>query len=181
VFGQRCPLGFSPWNVAWDNAGGGMLRMQGISDGTSNTMAIIEKPMVTGVGPFSYHNWALNGNSGSQQGGVNMWAMSDMPPEGLPMFGTACNDPAQTWDDEYGQWWVGSCQFSTGAPEFFHPLRRRLVPAQQNVYTIYPYHSSGAQVLLCDGSVRNMSTNISVQAWSAAITPAGGEVNALDQ
>jgi hypothetical protein len=34
---------------------------------------------------------------------------------------------------------------------------------------------------MCDGSVRTISTTISVRAWSAAVTPAGAEAFALDQ
>jgi prepilin-type N-terminal cleavage/methylation domain-containing protein len=183
VFGTRAPAGWSPWNVAWENAGGGTMRMTGIADGTSNTLAVVEKSMVTGVGPFSYHNWSLNGNSGSQQGGVNMWAMTDMPPEGLPFFGTNCDDPTQTWDDQYGQWWLSTgCAVVSGSSiEYFHPPRPRLIPSQQNVYTIYPFNSAGCQALLMDGSVRMVSTSISVQAWSAAVTPNGGEAIGLDQ
>jgi prepilin-type N-terminal cleavage/methylation domain-containing protein len=179
VFGTKGPAGYSPWNVAWDNGGGGMLRMTSISDGTSNTLAVVEKSMVTGVGPFSYKDWSINGNSGSQQGGVNMYATTDTPPEGMPMFGTCCDDPNQTWDDQYGQWWLGSCQFTTGGPEYFHPPQPRLVPSQQNVYTIYPYNAGGCQALMCDGSVRMFTTSVSVPAWSAAVTPNGGEAIGL--
>ena len=62
-----------------------------------------------------------------------------------------------------------------------NPPRRSLVPSQQNVYTIYPYHVGGNQALMCDGSVRMITTSVSVPAWSAAVTPAGGEVLSLDQ
>src|SRR5262249_23075161 len=62
VFGQATPGGgFSLWNIEWDNAGGGMRTMTGISDGTSNTLAVIEKPMVTGSSVIGVKNWALYG------------------------------------------------------------------------------------------------------------------------
>ena len=180
VFGSRTPGGWSPWNVAWDNGGGGMMRMMSISDGTSNTLAVVEKPMMTGQGVMRYQDWGLSGGTGSQNNGISMWATTDTPPEGVPMFGTCCDDPTQTWDDAYGQWWASSCQFTAAGPEYFHPPRPRLIPAQQDVYTIYPYNAAGCQGLMCDGSVRMITTSVTVPAWSAAVTPNGGEVISLN-
>ena len=61
------------------------------------------------------------------------------------------------------------------APLRFQPPRPRLIPSQQYFYNIYPMGAAGVQVLMCDGSVRGISTSISVEAWSAGITPNGGE------
>jgi prepilin-type N-terminal cleavage/methylation domain-containing protein len=178
VFGTKAPTtdgGWSPWEVAWNNGGGGMLRMTGITDGTSNTMAVSEKQAFTNVYPLYYKDWSVV-NNGSPAGGYNMWAMTDTPPEGMPMFGTNCKDPTQTWDNTYGQWWQSSCQLVAGDPhEYFQPPQPRLVPSQQQVYNIYPFYAGGVQVLMLDGSVRLVTTSVSVQAWSAAITPNGGE------
>jgi len=170
--------GFSPWNVAWNNSGGGRKSMTGISDGTSNTFAVCEKYMVTGDRQMRYRDWSIVNSGGSQQQGINMWASTDSPPEGVPFFGTNCDDPSQTWDDEYGQWWAGSCMFTVNGirQEYYHPPRRRLVPTQQQVYTIYPMTASGVQMLMLDGSVRNVGTNLTVPVWSAGVTPDGGEV-----
>jgi prepilin-type processing-associated H-X9-DG protein len=139
--------------------------------------------MVMGNQQMSYKDWSVvNAWSGSAQpGGIQMWATTDTPPEGMPMFGCNCNDPTQSWDDEYGQWWRNTCRFTSGGPEYFHPPRRRLTPDQMQGYNIYPYHTSGCQALMCDGSVRNISTTISVPSWSAAVTPNGGEAFNLDQ
>jgi len=186
VFGQAAPTsdgGWSVWEVAWNNAGGGMMRMTGIIDGTSNTLAVIERPMVIGSQQMYYQDWSVvNAWSGSvQPGSIQMWATTDTPPEGMPFFGCNCNDPTQSWDDEQGQWWNGNCRLVSGdSREYFQPPRRRLVPAQMHGYNIYPYHTSGCQAVMCDGSVRNINTNVTVPAWSAAVTPAGGESLNLD-
>jgi prepilin-type N-terminal cleavage/methylation domain-containing protein len=179
VFGTMAPNGWTPWNVAWDNGGGGMMKMTGILDGTSNTLAVVEKSMVTGDRQMYYHDWSVVHSGGSQQQGISMWATTDTPPEGMPMFGTNCKDPNATWDNTYGQWWRPSCNFG-GQYEYFQPPHTRLVPSQQQVYNIYPYNVAGTQALMCDGSVRLVTTSVSVQAWSAAVTPAGGETFSLD-
>ena len=43
------------------------------------------------------------------------------------------------------------------------------------------YHTGGVQVGMVDGSVRFLSQEISIQAWRAAGTPAGGEVSQLEE
>jgi prepilin-type N-terminal cleavage/methylation domain-containing protein len=183
VFGQPAPTsdgGWSVWEVAWNNAGGGMTKVGSISDGLSNTLAVVEKPKVTGLGTLVYHNWGTSGGTGSQQLGVNTWAVTDMPPEGMAFFGCNCNDPTVTWDDTYGQWWLGNCKLVKGDPnEYFQPPQPRPIRSQQSAWNIYPFNAGGVQCLMCDGSVRTLTTTVTVQAWSAAVTPAGGEVAAL--
>jgi prepilin-type N-terminal cleavage/methylation domain-containing protein len=183
VFGTPTSTGgFSVWNVEWDNAGGGTRTIPGISDGTSNTLAVIEKPMVTGIGTLSVHNWGTTVvGGGSQQTGVNTWACTDTPPEAVAFFGCNCNDPRVTWDDTYGQWWLSTCRNIGGnGLEYYQPPQQRLVPSQQNGWNIYAYNAGGAQALLCDGSVRMINTSISIPSWSAAVTPDGGEVLGSD-
>ena len=103
-----------------------------------------------------------------------MWATTDTPETGLPFFGCTCNDPNQTWDDEYGQWWLTDFKFG-GQVEYFQPPRRRLIPSQQNFYNLYEMSPGGVQCLMGDGSVRTISSSITIPAWSAAVTPDGGE------
>src|SRR5438445_571023 len=46
VFGQAPQDGtFSVWAVAWNNVGAGKTKIPGIGDGTSNTLAVVEKGM----------------------------------------------------------------------------------------------------------------------------------------
>lgn len=181
VFGQFTPGGtMSVWDVAWSNAGGGQRTMGGISDGTSNTLAVVEKQMVTGDATLSFQDWGTVGATGAgYSDGVNMWAVTDTQPEGLAFFGCNCNDPTQTWDDQQGQWWMGSCKF--GNFEYFQPPVPKPIASQQNAFNIYPFNAGGVtQALMCDGSVRRITISVSVQAWSAAVTPDGGETVPLN-
>ena len=42
------------------------------------------------------------------------------------------------------------------------------------------YHTSGVNVLLMDGSVRQVTNSVSLAAWRAAGTRSGGEVIGLE-
>src|SRR5262249_31347517 len=182
VFGQFTPGGtMSVWDVSWSNAGGGQTRVTAITDGTSNTLAVVEKQMVTGDATLSFKDWGTQGGtSPGFSDGVNIWGATDTQPEGVAFFGCNCNDPTQSWDDKDGQWWLGNCKFG-GTLEYFHPPQRRPIPSQQNAFNIYPFNGGNVLLaLLCDGSVHNLTTQISVQAWSAAVTPNGGETIGLD-
>jgi prepilin-type N-terminal cleavage/methylation domain-containing protein len=181
ALGQKTSAGsFSVWDVAWNNAGAAMTRMATISDGTSNTLAVIEKQMATGSTQMTVSNW--NETPGNYNAGANTWAVTDTPPEALAFFGCNCNDPNQTWDDTYGQWWAGDCTFGGTYPvEYFQPpSSMRLVPSQQNAFNIYSFNSAGPLALMFDGSIRMINPGVSIQAWSAAVTPQGGEPYGLD-
>jgi prepilin-type N-terminal cleavage/methylation domain-containing protein len=52
--------------------------------------------------------------------------------------------------------------------------------AQCNPHLPQSIHSGGMQVLLMDGSVRNVAAAVSPASWAAALTPAGGETLSLD-
>lgn len=184
VFGQihKGNGGWQSWRIAWRNVGGGQANVAKVSDGLSNTVFVVEKNMVTGTGTMFYRDWGLQGRgaAGGAGSGIQMWATTDTPETGYPVFGFNCDDPSQTWDDEYGQWWRTNCRFGTSPVEFFQRPRRRLVPNQQSVFTIYNMSASGTQALMGDGSVRNITPNVSLISWSAAVTPDGGEVGSLD-
>jgi hypothetical protein len=147
-------------------------------------MGVVEKSMVNGDAVVRHLNYALSGQSGSFPDGVSSWSTTDVQPEVFAFFGYNCNDPAATWDDEDGQWWGAGlnadCRFAAGGPAYFQPPRPRRPRDQQNWRNIYPYTTGGVQALLMDGSVRMISQSVSVPAWSAAVTPAGGEAINLD-
>jgi hypothetical protein len=184
VFGQRTPWNtFSFWDIEWNNAGGGMTRVNMITDGLSNTLAVVEKQMVTGTNVISVKDWGVSGTGGANglTYGVNTWAVTDTPPEAVAFFGYNCKDPRVTWDNADGQWWGSTCRNIGGdGNEYYQTPQAWLTPAQQDVHNIYAFNSAGVQVLLCDGSVRLISPSISVQAWSAAVTPDGGETIPLN-
>jgi prepilin-type N-terminal cleavage/methylation domain-containing protein len=181
VFGTPNKGTWTSWKVMWWHVGAGTARFGDITDGLSNTFFVVEKPMVTGARQMYYHDWGVINSGGSQPNGINMWATTDTPETGLPFFGCTCKDPRQTWDTEYGQWWLDNCRFGSDPNEYFQPPRPRLVRTQQNFYNIYPLNSGNVVLtMMGDGSVRNIPTSISVQAWSAGVTPAGGEAISLD-
>jgi prepilin-type N-terminal cleavage/methylation domain-containing protein len=187
VFGKFTPGGtMSVWDVSWSNAGGGTARMGDLTDGTSNTLAVVEKQMATGNQQVYFDNWATwldpahSVPNSNFTDGCSMWAATDSQPDGIAFFGCNCNDPTQSWDDTYGQWWLGNCKFG-GTTEYFQPPVPRPIPSQQNAFNIYPFNAGNfVESLLMDGSVRTIGTGISIPAWSAAVTPNGGEVVPLD-
>ena len=182
AFGKEIRAGGQTvWNVVWDNASGEK-KISNFSDGTSNSICIIEKPMITGDRTVALQAWGFTGSSGKTDG-ANLWAKTDGPPEVMGFFGTNCNDPTVTWDDEEGQWWIGSCRFTVGgvAREYYQPPRVLRPRDQQIIWNIYPIHTGGiSNAVFADGSVRAINNTIDVAAWSAFVTPAGGEVAASE-
>jgi prepilin-type N-terminal cleavage/methylation domain-containing protein len=183
VFGAPSPrYQWTAWCVAWRNVGGGVGKISQITDGTSNTMFVVEKPMVTGDAVLRYRDWALlDGTGPAESDGVNTWATTDIPERGIAFFGTTCKDPNQTWDTADGQWWLPNCRFGTDPFEYFQPPSPPRIRTQQNAYNIYPIHVGGIQALMGDGSVRFIRIGISLRAWSAGVTPNGGEPISLDE
>jgi len=52
--------------------------------------------------------------------------------------------------------------------------------AQCNVYVPQSIHSGGMQVMMMDGSVRNVAPSVAPASWAAVLTPNGGETLTLD-
>jgi prepilin-type N-terminal cleavage/methylation domain-containing protein len=187
VFGKRKSA--SIWDYSWSEAfSGGTQKLQSITDGTSNTIFVIEKPMLTGSQPISYINYShQNTTSGTEENGASTWATTDTDAREVAMFGVNCLAP---WGGEDGYFWstnwnngpnAGCLQSYQGTMrEMFHTPRPRRPRNQQKFFNLYPLSSSGYQALMGDGSVRSIQPTVDIIAWSAAITPDGGEVASLN-
>jgi len=179
VFGNP---NFNPNSVVfsdWD----GKTTLVGITDGTSNTLAIAEKlaycPGVTNVtlvGPKNTPNgnggtWWMRGiyNSGNFNGASAPGGDDSYPGDRLSgaFAGGYASDPTR--------WYVGV----DAKPTIFR------VPPNNNTSGVCDRgQASGPhgliQVGLCDGSVRLISSGISAQTWWAACTRSGGETLGSD-
>jgi prepilin-type N-terminal cleavage/methylation domain-containing protein len=175
VFGKPNKGTWTAWKVMWWHVGAGENNVSTVTDGLSNTMFVVEKRMVTGDHTMSYHDWSVLNSSGLRTQGINMWATTDTPENGLPFFGCTCKNPNSTSDTEYGNAGRDNCLYSGQAYETFQPPRPLLVRSQQDFYNLYPIHTGGIQALMGDGSVRMITTTISVPVWSAGVTPSGNE------
>jgi len=56
----------------------------------------------------------------------------------------------------------------------------RPTQAQCNVYVPQMIHTSGINVLMVDGSVKNVGQGVNPNVWAAALTPSGGEVGSIN-
>ena len=181
VFGKRPSA--SAWDWAWDlQTTAGTQTLAGITDGTSNTIFVIEKPMLVGPNTITSLDYGIQPDDGS---GASTWSTTDTQPQALAQFGFNCYNPS--WA-EGGFWWStngpggvrGCTQTVNGVTaEFFQTPRPNRPRNQQGWYNLYPLTASGYQALMGDGSVRNITTTVDLAAWSAAVTPNGGEVAPL--
>jgi prepilin-type N-terminal cleavage/methylation domain-containing protein len=138
----------------------GRMTLGMITDGTSNTVLIAEK----WLSPAHY----TDGNDG---GDNEPW----------------CN---AGWDECIVRIGAGtfSYPFNNGTATVTMTVNRtpqpdRLAPNTSTTIWNQQFggpHTSGVQVVLCDGSVRNVSFSISPQAWAAACSRNGGETIGLD-
>lgn len=183
VFGRQ--KSGSVWDYTWNlNFSGGTQRFTSITDGTSNTIFLIEKPMMTGTFAITYFDYTST-TSGTNSG-ASTWSTTDIDALALAQFGYNCLAP---WGGEDGHYWAtdvtgggpGCTQAVNGVTaEFFHQPRPRRPRNQQSWWNLYPLSSSGYQALMGDGSVRNIQPSIDLVPWSAAITPNGGEAASLN-
>jgi len=175
------------WN--WlGNLPAGNRKLNGVSDGLSNTLFFIEKPMVTGDEIVNYPDATPNAGSGvggatnPQQGGVGGWG-GLVVPEITQYFGYTCDNPTSNSDDEYGTSGQNRCEWTVSGVivQSYHPPARRRPPQDQQWENIYPFSSGGGvQALMGDGSVRAITPGVTTAAWSAAVTPAQGEAIQMD-
>lgn len=79
------------------------------------------------------------------------------------------------WADPDSEFWVDG--FTTDGLTSLGPCPMNCV----NNNELYGFHTGGSQVVMCDGSVRFLSQNISVPVLAAAISAKLGEVAPLDE
>jgi len=139
------PGNFTDWDL-----NGKPTTITSISDGTSNTLAVGERPSYPTV-PY---------NDGAWQSGA--WVYSEMDSAlGLPN-----TKQWVAWQDQNGN----PCP---GGPQWFGPGN------DQNGCDAHHYwskHPGGGNWLFCDGSVHFLNYNIGTQLQAALATKAGGEV-----
>ena len=183
VFGQtRANGSMNTSEVVYQNCGSGSTKLPSIADGTSNTLFVVEKPMITGDAVVEWNQGGANPGitlRTNANDGANTWGHTNIAPEGFAFFGTNCNDPSVTWDDEYGQTSTTNCQFASG--QFFQKPSQNRPPEERDWRNIYPLGSGGGiNCLMGDGSVRSITNQVSAQSWSAAVTPKSGDITNLD-
>jgi hypothetical protein len=165
----------------------GSRSIQGITDGTSNTILFTEGYFQC-AGNGSYDGVDTNGNQVNYNRTQALW---QAPPEWggtfvFPSF-TYVNKLASfrrhTGYMSSGPWLWNGTQWVIGQAGFVPPatFQTRPTPGNScNPRLPQGLSSGGIYVLLGDGSVRSVSSGVSVATWHAAITPAGGEVLGSD-
>jgi prepilin-type N-terminal cleavage/methylation domain-containing protein len=144
----------------WNGVGAGTRTMTGIMDGTSNTIFVAETMMVKGTTPSTYNNGSMN--KPAWYSGVSAWGVASCNAEFITHFAGV----DESWS-----------QGNTGP---WLPPQPRPTPAAANWWQAQALTAGGCQCLMGDGSVRNVRSTIDKMAWSAGITPAGGEILSLD-
>jgi prepilin-type N-terminal cleavage/methylation domain-containing protein/prepilin-type processing-associated H-X9-DG protein len=146
-------------------------------DGTSNTVIFTDKLANCTDPQFQDYN-----------GGSTVWAWNPQPP-GPPTSGGNYLDQSQPfiaymWGayNPSANSWMQYDTLTNGAPITGTPQGPSIPWNSVNcdARVASSYHSSGVNVGLADGSVRNVSYSISPTTWWYALTPAGGEVMGTD-
>jgi type II secretory pathway pseudopilin PulG len=174
----------------WDNDWqvGGKARMATFSDGTSNTIGILERYSICGDGPRWDESWLYAERSWNEDGSLpgpitqfhnprSNWTSPafHVPPRNTPApdrisgggyqnFGSLPQDyPMHPTTGVTIDW--------DRLPPQAAPAAKLCDPRRLNSFT-----ASGIQVLLMDGSVRSIGTNTSGQTWVRALMPNDGFV-----
>jgi prepilin-type N-terminal cleavage/methylation domain-containing protein/prepilin-type processing-associated H-X9-DG protein len=145
-------------------------RIADITDGTSNTAAMSEKL----IGDWS-NAIASEKLDGFIRTGITPQTADDALADCSNFDWT--NLQYQGYSSIGGPWLAGS----TASTVYNHsvPMNSRMCLYPTNGCMIYPassVHPGGVNLLLCDGSGRFVSQNISLATWRALGTRAGGEV-----
>jgi prepilin-type N-terminal cleavage/methylation domain-containing protein/prepilin-type processing-associated H-X9-DG protein len=126
------------------------IKIGGITDGTSNTIAFGERP----PSPDMQYGWGLRGAPDLDN---LIWAR----------YTSADTIPAGYANDEQGV----PCPF----PMFFQPPRTPS-PSRCDLYHMWSFHSGGGNFSMADGSVRFLTYNAGTTTVIDMSTRAGGEV-----
>jgi len=130
-----------------------------ISDGSSNTMAFVES-----AGNPSPYNLGRRG-SATETAYVNTSAAGIWADHRTPMTFDSCNPT------------TGGAIGAATAPAVSAAAATRTKAINcSNDDEIYAFHTGGANVVRCDGSVSFMSESISLEVVGALITRSTGEV-----
>ncbi|APZ93453.1 DUF1559 domain-containing protein [Fuerstiella marisgermanici] len=132
---------------------GSITRMRDITDGTSNTIAIGER---VGGNAILDSRGQINTAWTAALGGTNGGGWGDIL---------------------NGEHWIAGALYD-GTPSPFAPSGGPCPINCSNARGagLYSFHTGGAQVLLCDGSVRFLSANIDAGNFAALVTIGKGEI-----
>jgi prepilin-type N-terminal cleavage/methylation domain-containing protein/prepilin-type processing-associated H-X9-DG protein len=140
---------------------GSSVRLEEITDGTSNTAAASERPLGPGAAGTDPRRLmrALPGN-----------------PDTTP---AACASGG-AWNGERGAKWIvgnyGNTLYNHAEPPNPPAADCTNATQQKGRMAARSFHPGGVNVLHCDGGVRFVADGVAASAWRAAGTRAGGEV-----
>jgi prepilin-type processing-associated H-X9-DG protein len=129
----------------------GSRRIADITDGVSNTLIIVEdagQPEIWHTGPTDSHTLDSNPAPKPTSTGSSGAGWGDFNAN----FGEKFSTPDGTGRS-------GSCAINCN-----------------NDGETFSFHTGGANVLFCDGSVKFVNSNVNIVVWAALITAQGGEV-----
>jgi prepilin-type N-terminal cleavage/methylation domain-containing protein len=96
----------------------------------------------------------------------------------------SCPDILNTWDPNIKNsanfWWGNNYYFGAGYMPFFYRIyglpEFRVTPSTCTMYRVQALADGIVQVALCDGSVRGLSSGVSLAAWQLLCNPIDGQV-----
>jgi prepilin-type N-terminal cleavage/methylation domain-containing protein len=180
------------WGEDWQ-IGGKATIPTSFPDGTSNTIAFLERRAICGKpgtedqGGYVEHIWSEDGQNG------NMVAAHYAPGSGRPYFVPAFWAPPGDGDNGL---WLGvedtgglsksmASRFAAGYPFRTTDLTYLVIqvspaPNDCDPRRLQTLSSSGLQVLMADGSVRNVRATINPRTLALALVPNDGQVMGSD-
>lgn len=137
-----------------------------LTDGSSHTIAFSERTL--GLGSAS-------SSSNASQRILEL-------PGSIDLNATNCDMSSNgNWNDERGAKWIlgnyGNTLYNHAAPPNSANWDCMNIQQQKGRLAARSHHPGGVNVLLCDGHVRFVSSNIALNIWRATATRAGGELD----